>query len=379
MIRPCFLGSGIATHLGTGIAEQLAAVRRPPGHPETVTRQVDGRAEAIPYKLLKGFPLETNDGRLTSVVDAVVEEALRGAALTAPQRRAMALYVGSSSFDISESESAYRRELANGSGALPLRSSSVANVADGVRRRFDLNGEDFTFNTACTASANGLSYAARMIRSGAIEHALVLGVELINDLTALGFLGLNLLSRSEMRPFDARRDGLVLGEACSAVVLGPGDPERFHVLGGASVCDTHSMVSAHADGSSIAAVMREALASARLAAGDIAAVKAHGTANPANDDAEAAGLRSVFAPLPPVCALKPHLGHTLGASGLTELVLCYRAVEDGFLPATPGIGADDPATGIRLNQTERPISRGCFMLNSFGFGGSNTSLVIARS
>jgi 3-oxoacyl-(acyl-carrier-protein) synthase len=141
-----------------------------------------------------------------------------------------------------------------------------------------------------------------------------------------------------MRPFDDRRDGLVLGEACSALVIGPGDSDRFHFLSGANVCDTHSMVAAHPGGSTIAAVMHEALTGAKLAAGDITAVKAHGTANPANDDAEAAGLTSVFAPLPPICALKPHLGHTLGASGLTELVLFYRALESGFLAATPGIG-----------------------------------------
>jgi 3-oxoacyl-[acyl-carrier-protein] synthase-1 len=344
-----------------------------------VTRQVDGRVEAIPYKLLKGFPVDAASARLTSVVDAVVDEALGEAALSRSARRAMALFVGSSSFDISESESRYRDELARGSGALPLSSSSVANVAEGVRRRFDLAGEDFTFNTACTASANGLWYAARMIRSGVVAHALVLGVELLNDLTALGFLGLGLLSRSTMRPFDDRRDGLVLGEACSALVIGPGDSDRFHFLSGANVCDTHSMVAAHPGGSTIAAVMHEALTGAKLAAGDITAVKAHGTANPANDDAEAAGLTSVFAPLPPICALKPHLGHTLGASGLTELVLFYRALESGFLAATPGIGGRAATGGVSLNQVEQPMSRGCFMLNSFGFGGSNTSLLIGRS
>ena len=379
MIRPCFLGSGIATHLGTGGSEHLAALRQPPGPTATVTRHVDGRVETIPYKLLKGFPVEASSKRLSSVVDAVVEDALAEAALSDSARRATALFVGSSSFDISESENLYRRELAGGAGALPLRSSSVANVAEGIRRRFDLAGEDFTFNTACTASANGLWYAARMIRSGAIAHALVVGVELINDLTALGFLGLGLLSRSTMRPFDARRDGLILGEACSAVVVGPGDPDRFQFLGGASVCDTHSMVAAQVDGSSIAMVMREALASAKLAAGDITAVKAHGTANPANDDAEAAGLTSVFSPLPPICALKPYLGHTLGASGLTELVLFSAALERGFLAATPGIGVNGANGGVSLNQAERPMSRGCFMLNSFGFGGNNTSLVIGRS
>jgi 3-oxoacyl-[acyl-carrier-protein] synthase-1 len=86
-----------------------------------------------------------------------------------------------------------------------------------------------------------------------------------------------------------------------------------------------------------------------------------------------------FKTMPPICALKPFIGHTLGACGLTELILFYRAIEHGFLVATPGIGADPAALGVVLNQTERSMTDGHFMLNSFGFGGSNTSLVISRN
>jgi 3-oxoacyl-[acyl-carrier-protein] synthase-1 len=82
--------------------------------------------------------------------------------------------------------------------------------------------------------------------------------------------------------------------------------------------------------------------------------------------------------MPPICALKPFIGHTLGASGLAELILFYRALEQGFLPSTPGIG-ELPAHGVGLNQRERAVAHGSFLLNSFGFGGNNTSLVIGRS
>lgn len=378
MIRPCFLGSGIATHLGIGVSENLAALHEPPRPPQRLLRRIDDRIESIPYKPLCGFPLEPAATRLDDVIEAVIEEALREAGLRAEERNRMALFVGSSSFDISVSESLYREELAAGGDSLPLRSSSFGNLAEAVRARFGLRGEDYTFNTACTASANGAWYAARLIRAGAIDHALVLGVELINDLTALGFFGLGLLSRSTMRPFDSGRDGLVLGEACSALVLGPGDPERFHWTGGANLCDTRSMVAASTDGSTVAAVIEQALADAMLPASAIAAVKAHGTATPSNDEAEAAGMLRQFTALPPVCALKPYIGHTLGACGLTELVLFYRAIERGFLIATPGIGADPATLGVVLNQSERSMARGHFMLNSFGFGGNNTSLVISR-
>jgi 3-oxoacyl-[acyl-carrier-protein] synthase-1 len=378
MIRPCFLGSGIATHLGIGVEQNLAALHEPPTVPQRLLKRIDDRVEGIPYKPLYGFPLASAESRLDDAVDTVIKEALEEAGLLPSEQDRMALFVGSSSFDISVSESLCREELAAGGDRLPLRSSSFGNLAEAVRERFGLRGEDYTFNTACSASANGAWYAARMIQAGTIDHALVLGVELINDITALGFFGLGLLTRSTMQPFDAGRDGLALGEACSALVLGPGDPDRFYFRGGANVCDTHSMVAANADGSSVATVMEQALADAVLPAAAITAVKAHGTATPSNDEAEAAGVLRTFATMPPICALKPFIGHTLGACGLTELVLFYRAIEHGFLIATPGIGADPAALGVLLNQTEQSMTEGHFMLNSFGFGGSNTSLVISR-
>ena len=378
MNRPCFLGAGIATHLGTGIAENLAGLHEAPPPPCQLQRRIEGRQLRIPYKPLRGFPDAPAGKRLSQVIETVVEEAFHESRLTAAERRRMALCLGSSSFDICVSESSYREELSRGGDVLPLRSSSFGNLAESVRSRFELQGADYTFNTACTASANGLGYAARLIQAGEVDHALVLGVELVNDLTALGFHGLGLLSRSDMKPFDSGRDGLVLGEACSALVLGRGEAGRFCYRGDANMCDTTSMVAALADGSTVSAVIERALSEADLPPSAIAAVKAHGTATPLNDEAEAAGLLRSFTPLPPVCAIKPFIGHTLGACGLTELVLFYRAIEEGFLIATPGRGADPSAFGVSLNRTERPMTRGHFMLNSFGFGGNNTSVVISR-
>jgi 3-oxoacyl-[acyl-carrier-protein] synthase-1 len=378
MNRAAFLGAGLATHLGTGIAENLAALHRPPPPPRRLERRLGGSIERIPFKPLHASPAAPADERLFRVIDAVIEEALGESGLSATERRRMVLCVGSSSFDIGVSESRYRDELRRGGDVLPLRSSSFGNIAETVRSRFGLQGEDYTFNTACTASANGLGYAARLIRSGSVDHALVLGVELLNDVTALGFFGLGLLSRSEMKPFDARRDGFVLGESCSALVLGPGDSDRFFWRGDANMCDTTSMVASKSDGSSIRAVIERALAEARLDPSAITAVKAHGTASLSNDEAEAAGLLGTFPTLPPVCALKPFIGHSLGAGGLTELILFYRAVESGFLIATPGIGADPNELGLALNQAEHAVTHGQFVLNSFGFGGNNTAVVISR-
>jgi 3-oxoacyl-(acyl-carrier-protein) synthase len=217
-----------------------------------------------------------------------------------------------------------------------------------------------------------------LIRRGEIEHALVLGVELCNAVTALGFSSLQLLNNETMRPFDRRQAGLVLGEACAAVVLSRrSGAAMFSVLGGANLCDTFSPSSANPDGSTITQVIERALQSANVAAQEVGALKVHGTANRANDEAEAAGMQKVFATLPPLCALKPRIGHTLGACGLAELLLMCGAVRDGFLPATAGIGADAQELGVSLLQETTAYSGGPVMLNYFGFGGSNTSLLIS--
>jgi 3-oxoacyl-[acyl-carrier-protein] synthase-1 len=325
--------------------------------------------------------LSNVEQRLYLVLEEVISQALDDAELTQPERRAMGLFIGSSSVDISVSEMRYRRELVTDPSAIPLSaSSSMGNLANALREQFDFRGPDYSFNTACTASANALVYADTMVRSGRLEHALVLGAELFNVLTALGFHSLQLLAPGNMKPFDRTRDGLVLGEGCSALVLGP-KARRVNALylrGSANLCDTHSISAAHPDGSTIAHVIQGALNSAALSPADIGAIKVHGTASLLNDEAEVAGMKRVFADLPPLCALKPYIGHTLGACGINELSLFCGAAEQGFLIGTPGICVSDSDLGVTLNQTSTALPAGFYMLNYFGFGGNNTSLVVGR-
>lgn len=375
-----FIGAGIHTALGRGVEASVQALRAAPFAPRAVAVEFADRRESVPYQLLAGMPLEDTEQRLYRVLEDVVGDALADAGLDADERRATALFVGSSSFDISISEARYRRELSAGIEALPMAgSSSIGNLANRLRERFGLRGPDYSFNTACTASANALLYADAAIRSGAIRHALVVAVELFNAITAMGFHSLELLTRDVMKPFDRQRNGLALGEGCSALVLGP-EPRGagFYLRGGANLCDRHSISAANPDGTTVAAVMQRALSAAGLQPDDIGALKTHGTASLLNDDAEVAGMRRLFATLPPLCALKPFIGHTLGACGLNELILFCAAAQRGFLIGTPGICAGDSDLGVVLNQAPQALAAGDFMLNYFGFGGNNTSLVLSN-
>jgi len=148
--------------------------------------------------------------------------------------------------------------------------------------------------------------------------------------------------------------------------------------GGANLCDTHGISATNPDGTAIAAVIAQALRASDVAVDVIAALKTHGTASLSNDEGEAAGLRRVFERPPSLCALKPYIGHTFGACGIVELALFCGTVQRGVLPATPGICAGDSDLHVVLNQQRKPQAPGKFMLNFFGFGGSNTSLVVAN-
>ncbi|WP_317930867.1 beta-ketoacyl synthase N-terminal-like domain-containing protein [Halioxenophilus sp. WMMB6] len=380
-----FLGAGACSALGADVANCLAQLRSPPAAATAIPVTLAGETLAIPYKPLvtpgkaEATAHTAPPERIFTLCQQVANQAIAEAGLTAEQRCRMGLFLGSSSFDIAISEAQYRTELAAGQAAVAMREPSFGRLADQLRQQMGLTGPDFSFNTACTASANALIAAIAQVQAGLLEHALVMGVELYNDITALGFHGLGLLTQSVMRPFDPARDGLVLGEGVAALVVGRSKrPGGFYLRGSASLCDTYGISSAAPDGSTIALVMQQALADAGLSARQISAIKAHGTASLSNDEAEAAGMHQLFAQLPPVAAIKPHLGHTLGACGLLELVLFYRALEAGFLIATPAISEQPGDLNITLNQVNQAMAAGHFMLNFFGFGGNNCSLVISN-
>ena len=378
--RPAFIGAGLACHLGTSTRASVDGLFQPPQPPQLIGLEIGGRPERVPCKLMAGAAPGAGADHLYRVLESVIGAAIAEAGLSLQELQRAWLFVGSSSFDICVSEQQYCDDLARGAAAaLPLPDASYASLAEWVRSRFGLRGEDFSFNTACTASANALWYASRAIDAGWARHALVIGVELMNNITAQGFHGLGLLTRSVMKPFDRDRDGLVLGEACGALVLGPARrPGTFRLQAGANLCDAHSMSAANPDGSTVATVIGQALDAANLSPSDVTAIKVHGTASLMNDEAEAAGMLAIFDRLPAICALKPFIGHTLGAGGIAELILLCKAVERGKLPGTPGIGADSSVLGVTLTQAPVPVQPGHFLLNYFGFGGSNTCLVVTN-
>jgi 3-oxoacyl-[acyl-carrier-protein] synthase-1 len=382
MIETWFSGSGIRSALGAGVAATVEALRRPPSAPAMLSVPLGAGKEDVPCLGMPGAVDGDPAERLYRLIEGAAREAIAEAGLSTADLKTTALLLGTSSLDISITEAAYARDIAAGVEAHPLMSnSSMGELGRSLAKRLGIGGGEMTINTACTASANALVYGDRLVRTGRASHALILGTETFNRVTALGFKGLDLLTPVGMRPFDKDRRGIVLGEACAALVVGPEkrDANAFGLRGSANLCDTHGISAANPDGSTVAAVMREAIDAAGITPADVVAIKSHGTASLLNDEAEAAGLKHVFADgLPPVCALKPFIGHTFGACGLAELVMLCACVRASFIPGTPGISPAPGDLGIGLTQAPTAIANGAFLLNYFGFGGNNTALVAAN-
>lgn len=261
---------------------------------------------------------------------------------------------------------------------LPSDSTPLDLLAEQLRARWGF-ADAYTLNTACTSAANGLLYGARQLANGPFKRVVVLAFETPSDLAMQGFGALNLLSPSgHYRPFHPERDGLVLGETYAAALLSlqPGEAPLTRLLGGFSACDTSSLTTTREDGSHIDWVMQKALLSAQRSAAEIALVKLHGTATQANDHAESNGMLSLYGQqMPALCVLKPWLGHTLGACGLSETLLLMQALQQGPLPGL------DYAAEASLPLSTQPIalaSESLVLANFFGFGGNNASLVLQR-
>lgn len=336
---------------------------------------------AIPYFALPTTARPTAEAFIYPQLERLARTALESSGLTAKDCARTAILVGSSSFDVATSEDHYQTELATlgAQQAVSMGIIGYGMLADRLGEALALSAYRHTYSTACTSSANAILYAHRLISMGLVDHALVMGFEFFNQTTLLGFYGLGLISPSQtMRPFAAGRDGLILGEGCGVLVLSKAQGgEPLQLLGGAIATDNHSLTAANADGSTLAAVIHQALTDAGSSAEQIVAIKAHGTASLMNDEAEAAGLCRVFTQQPLIFTLKPFCGHTLGASGALEMALTIGCLKRGLLPASQYANAD-PTLGIALSDQPTTAPYGHYLFNCFAFGGNNNALILQR-
>ena len=269
----------------------------------------------------------------------------------------------------------------------------MANATAGtIAMQFGWKGPNFCVATACAASANAIGEAARLIRDESADIVMTGGSESCLTPTAISaFARMTALSTRNddpahaSRPFDADRDGFVMGEGAAALVLERWDravARGAHIygelVGYGRNADAYHITAPSPGGEGAAACMQLALDDAGLSPADIGHVNAHGTSTPLNDAAEAEAIRKVFGDAPPVTSTKGVTGHLIGAAGATEAIACLLTFAHGGAPPTANlerigddIGLDIIAGAVRVLAPAPALS------NSFGFGGHNATLVLA--
>jgi len=272
----------------------------------------------------------------------------------------------------------------------------ISNLGPGnVAIKYGLQGVNYTVTSACTSSTHAIGEAFRMIADGLQDVVVTGGSE--STVCPIGIGGFNALkalsTRNEepekaSRPFDADRDGFVLGEGCAILVLEDlesavkrGAKIYAEVLGYGFSCDAYHMTAPSEGGEGAVACMRHALDSAGVKPEQVDYLNAHGTSTPANDISETQGIKTVFGDWAKkgllVSSTKSMTGHLLGAAGAIEAAFCTLAIRDGVVP--PTINLDNPQEGCDLDYVAhkaRTQKVNVAMSNSFGFGGTNASIVI---
>jgi 3-oxoacyl-[acyl-carrier-protein] synthase-1 len=307
-------------------------------------------------------------------------------------RERMGVFIGTSTSGILETEIAFRARDSLG-GALPAnfdyehRQNSFS-VSDYVRRRLELTGPAASLCTACSSSAKAFAVAQRLIDANLIDAAVVGGVDSLCLTTLYGFQALQLMARAACRPFDRGRDGLSIGEAAAFALIeralpatraaGEADAETIFLLGAGESSDAHHMSAPHPEGAGARMAMQRALDAAGLTPAAIDYINLHGTGTPSNDATEARAVGSLFGTDTPCSSTKAATGHTLGAAGALEAVICLLVLRYGVLPAGLNLTELDPQCPINYLTRMRRASPVTALSNSFGFGGVNCALLFGR-
>ena len=383
----------VTTALGAGCDANLSALR-------------NGRTGLAPDRFME-VPLPTWIGAVAGV-DAVAlpsrlagfdcrnnrlawlglkQDGFAAAIQTAVERwgaERVGVFLGTSTSGLLQTELAYQHRQPG--GALPddfryAETQNTHSVAAFVTAAFGLRGPSWVVSTACSSSAKVFGNAERMIGAGLIDAAIVGGVDSLCLTTLYGFNSLELLSPDICRPWDAARCGLSIGEGASFALLErePASAPQAWLLGVGESNDGYHMSTPHPEGAGAIAAMRAALAAAGLEPADIDYINLHGTATPSNDAAEDRAVAAVFGTATPCSSTKGATGHTLGAAGGVEAVFGVLAMRHGFMPGGLNIQAPDAALKVAYLSGNRDASIHTVLSNSFGFGGTNASLVLGAA
>ena len=361
---------------------------RPNDFPYADLDTMIGRIEGLEEEPLTGA-FEAFDCRNNRLAAAGLEaDGFRKAVHTASRRYGadrIAVVIGSSTAGIDRTEAAYR---AREGKEAPLpgwfdyqHTHNAFSPADFVRSYLGLEGIALAVATACSSSAKAVATASRYIDLGLADAAVVGGVDSLCLTTLYGFNSLELIDSRPCRPWDRDRSGISLGEAAGFALLerAPEEGRGLTLRGYGESSDAHHMSAPPEDGAGAAKAIKEALARSGLGAADIDYVNLHGTGTPSNDCAEDQAVIDVLGRDVDCSSTKGFTGHTLGACGIVETLISSIALSEGFVPGTLYSSTLDPSLDAAIALENKPKPLRYALSNSFGFGGSNCSLILGSS
>lgn len=294
------------------------------------------------------------------------------------------VFIGTSTSGIAATEEAYfTADPESGEfdvGYDYLHTHNLYSVTDFVRQFLGLTGPALTISTACSSSAKVFATANRYIAAGWCDAAVVGGVDSLCLTTLYGFNSLELVSAQPCRPWGAGRDGINIGEAAAFALLETerGSERDIALLGYGESSDAYHMSTPHPQGEGAQLAMRLALQCAGLRPEQVDYINLHGTATPSNDRSEDHAVNAVFGTALACSSTKGWTGHTLGAAGITEALFCCLSIQHKFAPGTLNTSERDPELVVPVLLENREQCVDIAMSNSFGFGGTNCSLIFGR-
>ncbi|AUG80718.1 3-oxoacyl-ACP synthase [Kitasatospora sp. MMS16-BH015] len=396
----CVTGLGLYTPAGDGAAATWGQVCK--GLPTAELVGSEGgsprlacRAPAFdPARL--GRARARKPDRATAFALLAAQEALADAGLDPAEwdGARVGVVLGSGLAGVATYEGEHRSLLAGGTrslSALAFPSTLGNSLSAQLAIELGVTGPSFTVNTACAAGATAIGLALDLLRLDRCDLVVTGGADAaLTPYYYAGFDRVGALSRryhdpaGALRPFDAERDGFVIGEGAGVLVLertadarARGARPRARLLGYGLSSDAHHVVKPDPLGVGLRACLEGALADAGVAPGEVAHVNAHGTGTPLGDRAEAEVLARLLPHRPVVSATKAVTGHLLGAAGAVEAALTVLAIEAALAPPTANLTTPD--TGLDLLTTAQPLAIPVALSTSAGFGGQNAALVLASA
>jgi 3-oxoacyl-[acyl-carrier-protein] synthase II len=393
--RVAVVAAGIVSPLGFGLPETLASLRAAKDCITPVARfsvaqcRCKTAGQVADERLLKDLP-NAKYGHQLHRASHMMIRALQEALAHDQQFKPEFAVIGTTSGGMSFGEDYYRslhrhKTLRNVPGWI-ANYPPQKPVVDALDL-FGIRSGCQVIANACASGTNAIGHAFECVRSGRYQRILTGGYDALSELVFVGFDSLQASTPEKCRPFDRDRTGMVLGEGAAILALeelSSACARGAHVLaeitGYGISTDNHHLTQPDPSGVGARAAMGQALRSANLEASAVDYINAHGTATPFNDAAEAKAISDLFGSGVPISSTKSMMGHSLGAAGAIEAIFCLLALQQQFLPANINFRACDEDIDLNIvaNKAHSAPIR-TVVSNSFGFGGTNASIVIQQT